>query len=231
MKKLLALNLAILPLSLFAFEVNFNKSFSKTVNPDLLTTNFSVTVEKKDEEKINGEIEKFNNYIKKTHLIKIKNSSYSLTPNYTYENNQQNFKGYFGNLSTYVESKNAKDINQFIDELSAIKKEINSDDVKLSISNVSWQISDELRDASYDSLRLDAINWVTTYADNLSNSIKKDCSVKNINISSSENNIFARTMPMMAMASFDSKSAPADVSPVNAEQTININPSFILDCK
>ena len=31
----------------FSYEINFNKSFSKVVNPDLLTTNINISVEKR----------------------------------------------------------------------------------------------------------------------------------------------------------------------------------------
>ena len=71
MKKLLL----ILLFSIFAFsyEINFNKSFSKVVNPDLLTTNINISVEKKDEKSVNIEIEKFNTFLKNTKNITIKN--------------------------------------------------------------------------------------------------------------------------------------------------------------
>lgn len=50
MKKLLAVAI-LLPILSFSYEINFNKSFSKVVNPDLLTTNINISVEKKDEKK------------------------------------------------------------------------------------------------------------------------------------------------------------------------------------
>lgn len=47
MKKLLAVSI-LLPILSFSYEINFNKSFSKVVNPDLLTTNINISVEKKE---------------------------------------------------------------------------------------------------------------------------------------------------------------------------------------
>jgi UDP-N-acetylenolpyruvoylglucosamine reductase len=74
MKKLLAVAI-LLPILSFSYEINFNKSFSKVVNPDLLTTNINISVEKKDEKSVNIEVEKFNNFLKNTKNITIKNNT------------------------------------------------------------------------------------------------------------------------------------------------------------
>ena len=77
MKKLLAVAI-LLPILSFSYEINFNKSFSKVVNPDLLTTNINISVEKKDEKSVNIEVEKFNNFLKNTKNITIKNTNYNI---------------------------------------------------------------------------------------------------------------------------------------------------------
>ena len=59
----------LLPILGFSYELDFNKSFSKIVNPDLLSTNITISVEKKEENKVNSEIEKFNNFIKDTKSV------------------------------------------------------------------------------------------------------------------------------------------------------------------
>ena len=64
-KKSIFIAALLLPILGFSYELNFNKSFTKVVNPDLLTTNITISVEKKDENKVNGEIEKFNDFLKK----------------------------------------------------------------------------------------------------------------------------------------------------------------------
>ena len=91
MKKLLL----ILLFSIFAFsyEINFSKSFSKVVNPDLLTTQINISVEKKDESKVNSEIEKFNDFIKSVKDVKLKDGSFTLSPKYKYFENKQQFLG------------------------------------------------------------------------------------------------------------------------------------------
>ena len=229
MKKRFFIAALLLPILGFSYELNFNKSFTKVVNPDLLTTNITISVEKKDENKVNSEIEKFNDFLKKTNDITLKNGSFTLSPKYKYHDNKQEFIGYVGNLRYTAESKNAKDLNTFMDKLISIKEGIKSEDVKLNISNVSWNISDDLQNKSFDALRLESINWVESYAKSLSSQVSKYCEVSKINISESNNGnvVYARA----EMAYSGMLKMAADVAPISSEQNITINPNFVLECK
>ena len=227
MKKLLL----ILLFSIFAFsyEINFNKSFSKVVNPDLLNTYININVEKKDESKVNIEIEKFNDFMKNNKSITLKNGSFTLSPKYKYYENKQEFVGYVGSLRYTAESTDAKKLNSFMDELISIKDSTKSEDVKLNISNVSWKISDELQNKSYDELRLESITWLESYSKTLSTKLSKSCEIKTINVNESQN---GNIMYARAEMAYSSKAkVAADVAPINSEQNININPNFTLECK
>ena len=214
MKKKLFIIGLLLPIFGFSYEVNFNKSFSKVVNPDLLTTNITINIEKKDENKVNSEIEKFNDFLKKTNDVTLKNGSFTLSPKYKYHDNKQEFLGYIGSLRYSAESKNAKDLNTFMDKLISIKEGIKSEDVKLNISNVSWNISDDLQNKSFDALRLESINWVESYAKSLSSQVSKYCEVSKINISESNNGnvVYARA----EMAYSGMLKMAADVAPISS---------------
>ena len=227
MKKLLPL--LLLPILSFSYEINFNKSFSKVVNPDLLNTYININVEKKDESKVNIEIEKFNDFMKNNKSITLKNGSFTLSPKYKYYDNKQEFVGYVGNLRYTAESTDAKKLNSFMDELISIKDSTKSEDVKLNISNVSWKISDELQNKSYDELRLESITWLESYSKILSTKLSKSCEIKTINVNESQN---GNIMYARAEMSYSSKAKiAADVAPINSEQNININPNFTLECK
>ena len=227
MKKLLPL--LLLPILSFSYEINFNKSFSKVVNPDLLNTYININVEKKDESKVNIEIEKFNDFMKNNKSITLKNGSFTLSPKYKYYDNKQEFVGYVGNLRYTAESTDAKKLNSFMDELISIKDSTKSEDVKLNISNVSWKISDELQNKSYDELRLESITWLESYSKTLSTKLSKSCEIKTINVNESQN---GNIMYARAEMAYSSKAKiAADVAPVNSEQNININPNFTLECK
>ena len=227
MKKLLPL--LLLPILSFSYEINFNKSFSKVVNPDLLNTYININVEKKDESKVNIEIEKFNDFMKNNKSITLKNGSFTLSPKYKYYENKQEFVGYVGSLRYTAESTDAKKLNSFMDELISIREKTKSEDVKLNISNVSWKISDELQNKSYDELRLESITWLESYSKTLSTKLSKSCEIKTINVNESQN---GNIMYARAEMAYSSKAkVAADVAPINSEQNININPNFTLECK
>ena len=229
MKKRFFTAALLLPVLGFSYELNFNKSFTKVVNPDLLTTNITISVEKKDENKVNSEIEKFNDFLKKISDVTLKNGSFTLSPKYKYHDNKQEFIGYVGNLRYTAESKNAKDLNVFMDKLISIKENIKSEEVKLNIANISWKISDNLQNKSFDELRLEAINWIDDYAKTLSSQVSKYCEVSKINIfeTNTGNVVYARS----EMASLGMSKMAADVTPISSEQNITINPNFVLECK
>ena len=228
-KKSIFIAALLLPILGFSYELNFNKSFTKVVNPDLLITSITISVEKKDENKVNSEIEKFNDFFKKTTDVTLKNGSFTLSPKYKYHDNKQEFIGYIGNLRYSAESKNAKDLNVFMDKLISIKDNIKSEEVKLNISNVSWKTSDALENKNFDELRLEAINWIDSYAKTLSSQVSKYCEVSKINIfeTNTGNVVYARA----EMASLGMSKMAADVAPISSEQNIIINPNFVLECK
>ncbi len=228
-RSFIIMTLCLLPILSFSYELNFNKSFSKVVNPDLLTTNITISVEKKDENKVNVEIEKFNDLIKKTNDVTLKNGSFTLSPKYKYYDNKQEFIGYVGNLRYSAESKNAKELNSFMDKLITLKDSIKSEDVKLNISNVAWNISDDLQNKSFDTLRFEAISWIDSYAKTLSGQVAKFCEVSKINIfeTNTGNVVYARA----EMAYSTMAKSVANVAPISSEQNITINPNFILECK
>lgn len=230
MKKILA-TVIFLPILAFSYEINFNKSFSKVVNPDLLTTNINISVEKKDEKSVNIEIEKFNTFLKNTKNITIKNTNYNLTPKYDYENNKSIFKGFIANTRFQAESKEAKEINDFLDDLLALKDSFKSDDIKVNISNLSWEISENLQNKNIDELRIDVLLWIGNYTKELSNKIGKKCEVKNVNINEDFNYPTFKNRVMSSSLDMVNKSESINISPINTEEIIKINTNFVLDCK
>ena len=231
MKKLILKTTLLFPLLGFSYELNFSKSFSKNVNPDVLVTNVNIIVEKKDEKNVNSEIEKFNNFLKNTKNITIENTNYNLSPKYEYTNNKSVFKGYVGDSRFVAKSEDATAINSFISDLVALKDSFKSNDLKLNISNLSWELSSKLQAKVMDELRLESLIWVDSYTKDLSNKIVKKCEVKNVNI----NEDFIHNTPKARMMSVSmdelSNSSNSDISPINSEQNIKINTNYILECK
>ncbi len=220
-KSILLILYFVLPVSLFSYELNFNKKFSKKVSADVISSFINITVEDKEEDNINEKIEVFNTFIEEnTNIIK-KNGNFSLTPKYKYYNKKQEFVGYIGSLRYGLESKDAISINGFINELISMKNKFNSTKIKVNISSVSWNISQKLYDDSLDDLRLDAITWIKFYATNLS----KQCVVKKIDVNYIGNNIMRKSMGRTLMTNY------AEVAPIQGEKQISINPRYTLECK
>ncbi len=231
MKKILTSTLLLTSLA-FSYELNFGKSFSTTVNSDTLSSDITISVEKKDEKSINIEIEKFNNFLKNTKDITIENTNYNLTPKYDYVNNKSIFKGYVGNSSFSVKSKEASKINSFLNDLIALKENIKSDDLKLDIGNLSWEISNILQNKTIDELRLESLFWVENYAKELSSKVAKRCEIKNININEEHSNYMPKYRNLaMSMDSVAASAPMSDIAPMKTEQNIKINTNFVLDCK
>lgn len=225
MRKFIIL-VALLPLALFSYEISFNKKFSQTVTPDLLTTYISINIDDDDENFINEKIDIFNNFITNDSKVNKKNGSFTLSPKYRYYKDKQEFTGYVGILRYKIEAKNAKNINSFTNELIAVKKKIDSRKVKLNISNVSWIISQDLQEKSLDALRINVIKWIGNYSNTLSSSLNKECEIKNININrSAQNFLRAEASGLVSMKT------RSDIAPVNSDKEISINPNFILECK
>lgn len=227
MKNKLLVTALLLPILGFSYELNFSKSFSKVLNPDLLSTSVNISIENKDEKIVNSQIEKYNKFIKENKTVSIKNSNYNLSPQYEYIKDKRNLKGYVGDSRFTAQSKDAQKINTFLNEIVSLKANDKASDLKLDISNLAWEISEELQNQSYDELRLESLIWIETYAKELSSKIAKKCEVKNVNIHDSNEHFQAKTrMVSMVMDSLNS-----DITPFNSEQNTSINTSFILDCK
>ena len=226
MKRILATAI-FLPILAFSYEINFNKSFSKVVNPDLLTTNINISVEKKDEKSVNIEIEKFNTFLKNTKNITIKNTNYNLTPKYDYENNKSIFKGFIATINFVVESKESSIINSFLSDLLAFKDSQKKSDIKINISNLSWEVSEKLQNKIIDNLRLESILWIEDYAKEISKKSSKKCEIKSVIINEDGNYNFSRVKAV----AFSANSENMDISPIRSEQNIKINTNYILDCK
>ncbi len=83
--------LLLLPIFALSYELNFNNSFSKSLKPDILSSTVNISVTKENENSANKEIEKFNDFLKNTKNITLKNTNYNLTPKYEYIENKSDF--------------------------------------------------------------------------------------------------------------------------------------------
>lgn len=228
LKKILT-TIILSTLSLNAYEINFTKNFSKQVSPDTLGTKIFIHISKENKKEVSQTLDKFTSFFKSLRDLKLKNGSYSISPEYKYLKNETKFIGYEGSLTYKVEAKTAIQINTFIEDLLSLNSKINSKDVKIEISNIQWEISKELYEKNTEKLRRESILWVNTYAKTLSAELKNTCKVKTININSSaRNNIF---YDRRSNYSSKMRDISNDISPIKNDENINLNSTITMECK
>ncbi len=214
---------AAIPALLFSFDINFNKKFSKTLIQDTLTTNLSIVIKDDSEKKINKTLEKFNKKIKSYTKVEKDFGTLNIRPNYRTSNNVPKIIGYRGELRYKVSSNKASNINEFISQLIDLKKDR---ETNIIINNLSWTVKEDKYIKAQEELRLTSIQWLNNYAEELSNTLNKECKIKNININSNSYRPIAR-MAYSSESSFSTKIAV----PESNEEEVSITPSFTLECK
>lgn len=216
----------LLPLSLYSFEVDFNKKFTKELMADTLSTNISIRIESDKEQDISTRLNRFNEEIKDFDDVDKKLGSFTIRPSYKYSSTHTpKIIGYIGELRYTINSDNAKSIDEFITSLNKLKKQR---DTSISVANLSWKVKDSTYNVALDILRLEAISWGQVYAQNLSNDIKKRCSLKNITINGYQNPRPFRTQMEVESMSMSKSTVPV---PQNNRQNIIVTPNYKMECK
>lgn len=212
--------------SSYAYDINFSKSFSKKLMPDILSTNLSIRIEGDNEKDISNKLEVFNKEIKKNKVLYKKLGSYNIRPNFKYSsNNSPKITGYIGEIKYKIEATHSKDFNKFITSLNSLKQ---SRSTSIIITGLSWKVKEDTYNVALDILRLESIYWIETYASNLSTDLNKECEVKNINISSYNKAIAYNSVSRLRTDARMSDNVPI---PQANNQQISIKPNYKVECK
>lgn len=223
MKSLLLSSLFIIPSILSAYELEFNKSFTKNIQNDKVHTNISIAVDSKEIDFINEKVEFFQDFIKENKSVTKKNGNYSLVPNYSYQNNKQKFIGYRGTLHYSIETSKYENLNQFITEIIDIRNNMNTNSVKLSVSNIQWIVSKGLSEKTIDTMRIEAIAWIKDY----SKTLLDTCIITNVSINKNTGYSPQRYSKNMVMDSRTSN----NITPLQTKRSIELNANYKMECK
>lgn len=223
MKNFLLSSFFFIPSILSAYELEFNKSFTKDIQNDKVHTSLSISVDSKEIAFINEKVEFFQDFIKENNTVTKKNGNYSLVPNYSYQNNKKNFIGYKGTLHYSIETSKYENLDQFMTEVIDIKNNMNSNKVKLSVSNVEWIVSKELYEQNIDTMRIEALTWIKGYTTTLSDS----CFIKNVAINKGGGYSPERYSRNVMM---DSRSS-MKITPLQTKRSVVLNANYKLECK
>ena len=168
MKKYLFL---LLPFSLYSSEINFSKTFTKQVPSDMISNQFDILVSRDNSDDITTIFEKYIDIFKTNELISIKLQD-NIKANY-------NTNIYNGKLSYKVKTYSFEKLNDFVKELLYLKDEKN---LTLNIQTAKSILSEKLKEQTFQSLRIKAINYGNIYQNRLTNDIRKSCLTKDIKI-------------------------------------------------
>ncbi len=225
MKKLTLIALATL--SLNAYEIKFNKSFEKSIEPNILSTEVSIESEKQKEIEVKKDLDSFGDFFKNLPKLKLKHARMSINPKYAYEKDKARCIGYYGTLSYEVKAKNAKDMNDFIANFLRFKEKVNPK-IKTNLSHIQWEIGKSRYQNAVGTLRIKALLWGKSYAKELSKTLKNKCSLKQAIFNDSP--IYQARNNVMAYNSKKFGSA-TNTYLIKSKEAININPNFVFECK
>jgi uncharacterized protein YggE len=211
--------LSFLPIFLFSFEIEFNKKFYHTLPHEILKTHLVIRIDDDSEKEVDNRLNKFNELIKEYDKVDKKLASFNIRPNFRHAGNTPTIRGYIGELVYTIESNKAHFMDEFITQITDLKK---FRDTSVSITNLSWTIKEATYNVTLDLLRYEAINWAQTYATNLSNDVKKNCSLKKIVINRTPTPIYNKS---------EYNITESLTVPQANQEMIEINPKFILECK
>ncbi len=216
--------IALSSVSLFGLTINFSKSFDTEIKPDTLQAGINITIKKKSEKEVTKLLSKYATFIEDAKSVEKKGGNYSVYPQYKYENNQRYKSDYAGNMQYQISSNDSDKLNDFLVSLYDQKTD---NQVDISTSSVSWVMSESQKTGKIDSLRLDAIIWADSYANSLSTSLSKKCSVLSVSFTP-VNHYYPQPMMRGKSMEMDAGSAPV---PTQDMQKISLNPTFQLECK
>ncbi len=219
------LKLLLVPVFAFSFEIEFNKKFYHELPHDTLSAYITVTITDDNEIIVGERLEVFNQKIKSLDKVERKLGTFNIRPKYRHSTSTPRVSGYIGELRYKVNSRKARFMDEFISEITKLKR---NRDTNVSVSSLSWSVKEDTYNVTLDLLRLEAINWVSQYSKNLSKDLNKECSVKKIDIN--------KTMPMMPLnnravySSIETSTKSIPVPESNQEKIV-INPHYVMECK
>jgi predicted secreted protein len=228
MKKIIILSAFISSLLFAESEFSFSKTFERKIKPDTLSSQIQINTSKFSQEETVNRLTKFSDFIESQKHLKLEGGSYSVNPNNIYDNKTQKYylDGYIGNIGYTISSKEPKELNKFIRELQKVD---NNKQVSVSISSVSWKLSESQKNGKSDELRMEAFKWGNAYAKELTAQLSKECSVKKVAIDVDDD-----SQPLYAGRGGNiapSMSADSAPTPINEVKYLSINPSFTMVCK
>lgn len=219
------LKFLLIPIFVFSFELEFTKKFYQELPHDTLSAYLTITITDDNEIIVGERLDVFNQKIKSYDKVERKLRSFNIRPKYKHSSTTPRVSGYIGELRYKVNSRKARFMDEFIGEITKLKR---NRDTNVSISNLSWAVREDAYNVTLDLLRLEAVNWITTYSSNLSKDLNMQCFPKKINVDTTRQMMRSIKKEIYSNSTSSNKSIPVPES--NQEQIV-INSKYILECE
>ena len=217
--------LLVFPIIAFSFELEFNKKFSKVLPHDTLSAYITITISDEEEISVAERLEVFNEKVKIHDKVENELLSSNIRPKYKHSANTPRNSGFVGELRYKADSYKARHMRDFISEITSLKR---NRDTSVSITSLSWTVKEDTYNVVLDLLRFEAITWGEEYSKRLSEDVKKNCSIKKIEMNTVDQFEKNVEQTVYTITSINNKSIP--LQELNQE-LIKINPTYILECK
>ena len=164
--------------TLFGYEVEMQKRFTKEIMPNKLTAVVSISTQQKTLEDVLTKLEAYSKFIKSQKDVDISDNGFHTSPDYRYDKNKRTKIGYRGSINYKVTSNDKKSIESFLNLLSHEEKE----GIDLYLSSRKWSIDPKDLQNVKETLQIEAIEWAKKYAKKLSKKLDDRCKIEKITL-------------------------------------------------
>ncbi|PLX67938.1 MAG: hypothetical protein C0603_07435 [Denitrovibrio sp.] len=148
-------------------------------------------------------------------------NSYSVSPEYVYNNNKREIIGYKSYMNIPCQFKSMKLFNELLSSITSDSNPIKAD---IILSSVNWVISSELQSSLNSQLKIDAIKQAGVTAKQMGESLGSECSILKVSFL---NGVYSPSQPLFESA----KLASVNVSqPNQSDKSVSITAKYKLKC-
>jgi predicted secreted protein len=210
--------------TLWGMQIQFDKKFTDSVNPDLVQTAIIATASGQDEQSVSQILQRVSVFIDGYSQVKKSGGNLQITPEYNYEQGQKILQGYNGRLAYEITAEEFDSVEVFLQDLLSQKEE-----ESITVRGLGYTLSKEKRQNRMEKLRFQAILWGISYAKNLSSKIYQQCKVDKIDFEKQKGPVLLRSSTAQKQKS---KQLTRDFipNPVKEPKLLYMQPNFVLKC-
>jgi|GEM_PF-3068032 len=202
--------------SLFGYELHLLKTFEEKLTPDRLQIGFSLTLRGEDSDKIKERLHSLANEMQEYAFCH--GGSYTLSPEYAYENNQlRKLLGYSGRISYECKVAQVKKLDSVVELFQEYK------DMQLYQGALQWSVDEEKIQQTKAALELQAIAYPKQYTAMLLDRNIAACKVKKISL---QTNMYTPMRENIRAL----KSTSSMVTPSKDDLSITLQSSYVYEC-